>query len=770
MADPLKFVVVFTFIDQMSDKLRSIGGAMDEFTDRVSDAGDRLHGMGERVGVETAILSEGATKLHEWSEALNEPALGVQQNMATMTRLADTELDKIKEHAIAFANTRPDTTAEQWAAGFTRMRGVFQDTAAAMGAEDVSAMLKRLGVDSGAATRLIQVAWSNMRTDAATTRDQLTHAIPAFGLLDPSAVQQVAMGMGRLGASAAAAHAPFSEVLALSGEAQKLLGGGPSATIFASMIQGLETATAKGKATIDFSHGLIAALQQLKSQIIGTPIERLAALQKIGGSNAPQMFNLLDHLDEVAAKQISDSAGALSKAYGTATANTADQVTLLHQNISNLYGAIHTPALPTINRWLGDLTGTTRSAAGAVEHHSSVAQYAALSVTAFAGKGIKALSKLTDWESIALHGMYAWDTVKALTSSVVSGIGSTVLGAILSIVKFGALLYTNPLTWYVADTVAVGLAAYKIYEHWGTIATFFKGMWSRVEGVFSGFNSWVSAWAPAIGKYLLIGPTRPFEIIGYKIFQHWDRIKNIFGDEVDWMRNAGANMVKALSEDILSAVEWPIKAARSLAAKIGGYFHFHSPPSYGLLHEAIVNFRRGEKLTKHLQPAPIITSVERVAEIAAASINLSPSPFPFWRTPSPILGEGNESFFPLKGEGPGWGFMTAERTAQLVATLTMPFRFAGPAKFIRTAPSINLMLPKSITAAPIVIAAPERKTAAAMAGTAPSRGTQPVTINVGYTVNAASPQDWVRAARQHADELMRIIDDKLTRRQRLQFA
>ncbi|HJU10073.1 MAG TPA: hypothetical protein VJ728_04310 [Candidatus Binataceae bacterium] len=46
---------------------------------------------------------------------------------------------------------------------------------------------------------------------------------------------------------------------------------------------------------------------------------------------------------------------------------------------------------------------------------------------------------------------------------------------------------------------------------------------------------------------------------------------------------------------------------------------------------------------------------------------------------------------------------------------------------------------------------------------------QPITFNVNYTINPGSPDDWVKAARSHADELMRIIDAKLTRRARLQF-
>jgi hypothetical protein len=47
-----------------------------------------------------------------------------------------------------------------------------------------------------------------------------------------------------------------------------------------------------------------------------------------------------------------------------------------------------------------------------------------------------------------------------------------------------------------------------------------------------------------------------------------------------------------------------------------------------------------------------------------------------------------------------------------------------------------------------------------------------VTINLTYspTLKDESPDEWVRGARRHADELVRIIDAKLSRRARLEFA
>jgi len=191
-----------------------------------------------------------------------------------MTGRGAETIDKITAHAAEFSNTHPGITAEQRATGFTRMRGIFQDTSAAMKAGDVAGMLKRLGVDNDAATRLIQVAWSNLRVDAATTRYLPARAIQSYSL-DPAAARQFAAGVDQMRAGAAADNAPFSNLVAVVGHADRIVDGG--AMMFASMLDSVESAAAKGKNTIDFTRGHINALPQLKSRIAGMPnMEQLA--------------------------------------------------------------------------------------------------------------------------------------------------------------------------------------------------------------------------------------------------------------------------------------------------------------------------------------------------------------------------------------------------------------------------------------------------------------------------------------------------------------
>jgi hypothetical protein len=671
----LQFAVLFSAVDQLSNKLGAIGNAVSRFTDIVTVGSERVHSMGQRmvewgekIAVATAVLSEGADRLHEWSQALSEPAFAMQQSMATMvamTGLGGNALDKIKERAAAFANTHPGVTAEQWVAGLTRMRGIFQDTMRAIAAEDTAAMLSRFGVDGSAAANLLAASWTNLRSLAQQTGDALMRTIQLFGLA-PDSAQQLALAIGRLGGTGAQTNTTLPELLSLLGQAtQQFGGGGRGAMMFDSMIRDVVQKSAEGKGAIDWSHGLAQGLAHIRAEIVRlAPADRLPALGKMGATDRAAMATFLNHLDTVAGKQkqIADNAGTLSKAYGTATRNAADATALLHQNISNLYDAIYSPALSTITGWLADLTGVAQTASAATGRHSTIARYAAPSLTAlgggayyslrglaalgtmtaFAGKGVQALSTLLDVQSHYLRVLYAWDRITNIATAV-KGFGGSLVSAIPSIARFGAILYVNPLTWYIAGAVALGAAAYEIYKHWDVIAPFFERLWARLKGIFT--------------------------------------------DAADWLKTAGPNMMKSLGEGILTGVEYPFKAPWQVAEKVGGLFHFHSPPDYGPLRDAVLNFRFGEELGARIQPAPVVGAASKMAAGIAAPV------------------------------------VRAEPTGQASAGRAG----AGNTIHIHYSPHINV------------------------------------------TGGPSAKDEWVKAARQHADELVRIIRGKLQREARLSF-
>src|ERR1019366_8644269 len=119
----LKYAVIFSAVDQLSDKLSSFGGGftnlgnqVEAYSGKMFEAGEGLTRFGERLSLDAMLMKDGADHLRELSDAISEPAFAMQKSLATtaaMTGLADNELAKLKETAIDFSNHHPGTTAEQ---------------------------------------------------------------------------------------------------------------------------------------------------------------------------------------------------------------------------------------------------------------------------------------------------------------------------------------------------------------------------------------------------------------------------------------------------------------------------------------------------------------------------------------------------------------------------------------------------------------------------------------------------------------------------------
>lgn len=572
----LKYAVVFSAIDRLSGALSSFGGGflnlgnrIEEVGSKLSTAGDALTTWGERLSLDTMLMKQGADQLRDMSNAISEPAFAMQKSLAgaqAMIGLNNVELAKLKETAIAFSNTHPGVTADQYVEGFTRMREVFQDTNKAMDAEGAAAMLSRFGIEGEAATNLFTAAFSNLHVEAAATGDQLIKTVQLFGLA-PDRAQQLAMAVGRLGGTAAQTNTPLSELLALAGAAsQQLGGGGRGAMMFASMIREMVEASAEGKSSIDFSHGLADGLSQLRAQIAGLPpAEKLDVLKKMGATDPAAMVTFLGNLDQTLAKQraITASAGALGEAYKTGTADAADQLAQLHQNVTALYDTMASPALPMYSRAIAWLTTEVQDATGASEKHSAVLGGVVFGMSAVgnvAYAAISALSTLGAASIFAGQGMKLLSFAPALFAAMVSPIGLVVIGA-----------------------AALAFAGYEIYEHWSGIKSFFSGLWSGVMGIFTALGNWTIGWAKTIGKAVLIGIAGPFGLIAYEIYSHWDSIK---------------------------------AACEKIGSGIKDFFVGHSPPPVGPLHE-LGRITIAETIAERIRPAPVLQAIRRTAAAAA---------------------------------------------------------------------------------------------------------------------------------------------------------
>ena len=525
---------------------------------------------GLRIGVTTALLSEGANMMHEWAGAISEPAMGMEHSMATMaamTGMASEKLGEVKDHAIAFSNTHPGVTFEQWADGFTHLRGVYQDTSKAMAAEDVAGMLARFGIQGEESARLLSTAYATMGVDAKTAGDQLSAMMQQFG---PTNASQLAMVIGKLGGAAMATNTPFSQMLALAGKAQQMMPG-RGMMMFTSLLQELNNAVADGKSNIDVTHGYLGALKDLSKQLAGySGEEKISFLKSMGlSANASDLIPYLNQLDAISKGQdkVAASAGNLGKMSATAYANVADQTVLYHHNLNSLADAFATPALGFMNAGLTTMIGLTKAASDLTEHHSLIAKGFSLSVIGIGdasyyglkglsalgtfafgfGKTVELMEKFGAVQKVITVGTYAWTAAQwALDAALdAAGIGEAILAV-----------------------AALAGAAYEIYEHWGAIKGFFTGIWNYIGSI-------------------------------------------------NW-KGLGLSILKFIGEGLLNAtgLSYVGSAASKVAGLIGDYFKGHSPPPLGPLHD-LGRVRIVETIADRIRPGPVISATGRVAAAIA---------------------------------------------------------------------------------------------------------------------------------------------------------
>ncbi len=596
----LKYAVIFSAIDQLSDKLSSYGGGfmqlgnrVQEFGGKLSEAGEEVTRFGERLSLDAMLMQQGADRLREFSDAITEPAFAMQKSLATtaaMTGLSNTELGKLKETANAFSNTHPGVIADQYVQGFTRMREIFQDTNKAMKAEDTAAMLTRFGIDGAAATNIFGAAWANLGVDAATTGDQLIRTVQLFGLA-PEKAQQLAMAVGQLGGTIKQTNTPLADMFALIGTSSLDKGGGRGMMQFATMIREVVQASADGKNAIDFTHGVAGGFLQMRAAIAGySSMEKLNALKDMGVSNPAAMATFLDNMDQFAAKQrgVASGAATVGSAFKTATANASDQLALMHQNLTSLYDAAASPTLPWFTDRFRDLTKIVQGATSATKEHWAITKYGIIGVSA-AGAVLGGVAPLLSTLGMATIGvgnsMEALSYVPTLFSKIGSAamyfnpiaIAETAIGVATKAWAAAQWLVNlamdaNPIGIAIVGVAALAAGVYELYQHW-----------SAVSSALASFGTWVGGWAAKLGKAILVGIAGPFGLIAYEIYSHWDSIK---------------------------------AACEKIGAGIKSYFVGASPPPVGPLHD-LGRITIAETIAERIRPAPILTALRRTAAAAA---------------------------------------------------------------------------------------------------------------------------------------------------------
>jgi len=185
----------------------------------------------------------------------------------------------------------------------------------------------------------------------------------------------------------------------------------------------------------------------------------------------------------------------------------------------------------------------------------------------------------------------------------------------VAFMQFGATLLANPITWYVAAALALGVAVFFIIKNWDKISAFFSRIWQNVKGVFSRFWSWAKSYFLNFTPLGLIIKywtpiTRMFAAI-------WTGVKNVFTSAWQWIVNlnakfieAGKNIVLAIAKGIWSVATAPVKGIEWIVKRIREHLPF-SPAKTGPLKD-IHRIRLVETIAHSIKAKPLLNAFGNV--------------------------------------------------------------------------------------------------------------------------------------------------------------
>jgi TP901 family phage tail tape measure protein len=316
----------------------------------------------------------------------------------------------------------------------------------------------------------------------------------------------------------------------------------------------------------------------------------------------------------------------------------------------------------------------------------------------------------------------AFTSVAAISAILVGGLLVLGGGLLMVSASFGIATASAALFWSAAligiPVLIAGIAAgaYEIYKHWGPIKAWFAEQWGEIT------TTATHAWATITSVWGSIGAwfTGQWGQITTAASTAWALIAGlpgkIFGKWMPEFFDWGAKLLKTFAEGIWSAFNWPLDAMKSLVGRIAKYLPHLSPAEIGPL-STLDRLPFSETFALSMKPAPVIDAMRR---LAAAAV-----------------------FEPMH---------VVHSLPTMSAALGMP--------------TMGISSPAMVS--PV---RPEMLPAPRSGGRTEAGGSIVIHYSPNITVNGASgsPEDWVKAMRQHGDDVVRLVEDKLSRRDRLRY-
>lgn len=231
-----------------------------------------------------------------------------------------------------------------------------------------------------------------------------------------------------------------------------------------------------------------------------TPGKRLAILQALLGRSSGRLAQTMSR-GSSELRRLGDEAESLGAVLDEKTVvamdDAGDALTRMHRAIGGVMAAVTAAALPVFQSVAGAVIEWTKAnrallATRATEFFTELqARLPAIwQGTIDIATAVVTLARFVNAVAQVFGG---WANVANIVAAVLIGKLVVAIGAVtLAVARFGIVLLTTPLGWFLLGIGAIAGAAYLIIKNWEPIKQFFKDLWSGVTAAFAKAIDWIS--------------------------------------------------------------------------------------------------------------------------------------------------------------------------------------------------------------------------------------------------------------------------------------
>jgi hypothetical protein len=309
------------------------------------------------------------------------------------------------------------------------------------------------------------------------------------------------------------------------------------------MPKALKKAYAEGKTPLE-------AIAELTSKATGGDLGKLGFLfedAQVQQGLRPLIQNMKDYRKIRA--EAAGATGTTDTDFAERMKDSAEQTKQLKINASTLAITLGAQLLPTVNSVLVRANAFATWIGAVAKRYPNATRAIAVGAAGFA-----ALFLVLGGGAIVIAGLVAPFAALSFAAGALGIAMLPMIGIALGVV---------------AGVVALGAAAYALYQNWGAIGGWFAGVWSSIK---AGFASGIAGVAGMLLSFSPVG----------LVYGGVSALLSLFGVQLPArLAQAGQWMMRGLVNGLLSGLRWVVSAVTSVANTASGAFRralgIHSP-------------------------------------------------------------------------------------------------------------------------------------------------------------------------------------------------